>query len=150
MLRDYHTAGELQKPFWYLEEMELGCWELRMLHVDVGVYVCERDCIKHFFLFFCLQAHHCLSMFSTWNMMNLSSAKPQVISRSLSLFWVLAEQCRCIFFGWASHVPWLVVLSFPTLCVYVCGWGCGQGWGCGSLQYIVVTWDPSTANGILK
>lgn len=38
-------------------------------------------------------------MFSTWNMINLSAAKPQVISHSLSLFWALAEQHSCIFWG---------------------------------------------------
>lgn len=38
-------------------------------------------------------------MFSAWNMINLSAAKPQVISHSLSLCWALAEQHGCIFFG---------------------------------------------------
>lgn len=33
------------------------------------------------------------------NMINLSAAKPQVISHSLSLFWALAEQRGCIFLG---------------------------------------------------
>lgn len=38
-------------------------------------------------------------MFSTWNMINLSAAKSQVISHSLSLSWALAEQHSCPFFG---------------------------------------------------
>lgn len=60
-----------------------------------------------------------VSMFFTWNMINLSAAKPQVISHSLSLFWALAEQHSCIFLGLGKPCSMDSCSQFYSLCLWM-------------------------------